>query len=135
MWGALITVIQCNMSNDAEATPSKQRTIGTPWKPGQSGNPAGRPRGSRNRLQDAFVTDLRDLWTERGREILVRVATDQPEVMLKVVASLMPKSVDLNVEASVDVTTFARDFRHALSLLGNEPPRRMRTIEGKSNDR
>src|SRR5262245_33082869 len=27
----------------------------TPWKPGQSGNPAGRPKGSRNRLSEDFI--------------------------------------------------------------------------------
>jgi hypothetical protein len=32
----------------AESTPPKQR--GKPFKPGQSGNPAGRPRGARHRV-------------------------------------------------------------------------------------
>jgi hypothetical protein len=26
-----------------------------PWKPGESGNPAGRPKGSRNKINQAYV--------------------------------------------------------------------------------
>ncbi|WP_458193262.1 DUF5681 domain-containing protein [Bradyrhizobium sp. UFLA05-153] len=29
-----------------------------PWPPGQSGNPAGRPRGSRSKLSESFLSDF-----------------------------------------------------------------------------
>jgi hypothetical protein len=81
----------------------------------------GRPLGSRNKLADAFVTDLRDLWAVRGVEVLERVATDDPATLLKVVASLMPKDLNLHHDVSIDVGDFATRFRAAVALLGNEP--------------
>jgi hypothetical protein len=115
---------------NAEPTATEQlvveqhRVIGVPFKPGQSGNPSGRPRGSRNRLADAFVTDLRDCWQVHGRDALERVARDEPSVLLKVVASLMPK--DLNLSISTDPAAFALTFRAAVEMLGNPAPSKTR---------
>ncbi|MGH6867205.1 MAG: DUF5681 domain-containing protein [Methyloceanibacter sp.] len=36
-----------------------------PWRPGQGGNPAGRRRGSRNRLSEAMIGDLFADWVQR----------------------------------------------------------------------
>jgi hypothetical protein len=109
------------MSNVEPTAPEQRRVVGIPFKPGVSGNPVGRPRGSRNKLADAFVSDLRDLWAVRGVEVLERVATDDPATLLKVVASLMPKDLNLHHDVTVDVGDFAQRFRAAVALLGNEP--------------
>jgi hypothetical protein len=119
------------MSNAEPAAP-KQRVIGTPFPKGTSGNPSGRPRGSRNRLADAFITDVRDVWEVHGRDALERVARDEPATLLKVVASLMPRDVDINLTATVDSVSFAERFRAAVELLGNAPQAKMRTIEHKA---
>jgi uncharacterized protein DUF5681 len=37
-----------------------------PWQPGQSGNPKGRVLGSRNRMSESFLEDLRATWEKRG---------------------------------------------------------------------
>ena len=37
-----------------ENTPEKQ--VASWFKPGQSGNPSGRPKGSRNKLGEEFIT-------------------------------------------------------------------------------
>jgi hypothetical protein len=91
----------------------------------------GRPVGSRNKLTENFVADLRDCWEVHGRDALERVARDEPATLLKVVASLMPKDISLSVTAAVDAGTFAEQFRAAVQLLGNEPPK-MRTIENSN---
>jgi hypothetical protein len=38
-----------------------------PWQPGQSGNPKGRVLGSRNRMSESFLEDLRATWGEAGK--------------------------------------------------------------------
>ena len=54
------------------------------WQPGQSGNIAGRPLGSRNKFSETFMRDLAATWAERGGDILDRVAADEPGKFLAV---------------------------------------------------
>jgi hypothetical protein len=85
------------MSN-GKATPRKHRGLKEPWQKGQSGNPAGRPKGSRNKLGEAFVADLYADWIEHGIEAVQKVRQDRPHDYLKVIASILPK--DLHVKVS-----------------------------------
>ena len=68
-----------------------------PWKPGQSGNPKGRPRGSRNKLSEDFFRDLSEAWTAFGKPALMTAAWTHPVEFVRVVAQLMPKDVDVTV--------------------------------------
>src|SRR4051812_1637419 len=65
----------------------------TTFKPGQSGNPKGRPPGSRNKLGEAFVCALYDDFTQYGVSVIEKVRTEQPAQYLKVVASILPKEL------------------------------------------
>ena len=76
----------------------------TPWQPGQSGNPAGRPRGSRNRLGEAFVDDLFADWRENGSQVIVAVRKADPSTYLRVVASILPKELSVTKATLDDVT-------------------------------
>src|SRR5437899_2901724 len=81
----------------------------------------GRKPGSRNKLAENFISDLKDAWERHGVDALDRVARDEPAVLLKVVASLLPKDINLNVDVAVDATAFADKFRAAQAMLGNLP--------------
>jgi hypothetical protein len=60
------------------------------------GNP-GRPKGSRNKLGEDFIQALAADFERHGAETIERVRVQSPAAYLKVVASLLPKDVNLNV--------------------------------------
>ncbi len=69
---------------------------------GNSGG--GRPKGSRNQLGEAFVADLYADWQANGAETIARVREERPQDYLKVVASILPKNVNLNVSPYEQMT-------------------------------
>jgi hypothetical protein len=79
-------------------TPRKHRNLREPWKPGQSGNPKGRPKGARNRLSTAFLEALEADFDEYGVEAIKAVRETKPEVYVKIVADLLPKEANINVD-------------------------------------
>jgi hypothetical protein len=79
----------------------------TPWKPGQSGNPNGRPIGSRTVFSDNFVRDLASVWSEEGRETMVKTARSNPAVC----ARLIPNDVRVTVEQSLPGNLSAQDWQ------------------------
>jgi hypothetical protein len=117
------------MSNAEATAPVQQRVIGRPFKPGQSGNPAGRAVGSRNRLADSFLLDLKDAWQRHGVDALDRVARDQPEVLVKVIASLLPKDVSIDVNVMHDVGNVVEAYRQMATMLGVDPASGLRRLK------
>jgi len=67
------------------------------FKPGKSGNPKGRPKGSRNKLSEDFFRDLSEAWQAFGKPALMTAAWTHPVEFVRVVAQLMPKDVDVTV--------------------------------------
>src|SRR5262249_15542036 len=61
------------------------------WQPGVSGNPAGRPRGSRNALSEEVICALLRDFRKHGEKAIAKVRRDQPGVYLKVIALLIPR--------------------------------------------
>jgi hypothetical protein len=61
------------------------------WQPGQSGNPAGRVRGSRNKLTEEVICALLRDFQQHGQKAVARVRQTQPASYLKVLALLVPR--------------------------------------------
>jgi Family of unknown function (DUF5681) len=75
--------------------------LAAPWQPGQSGNPAGRPPGSRNKYSEDVLTVMANDWAAGGADVVARVRATDPSTYLRVVASILPKDVLVNVQQSV----------------------------------
>jgi len=61
------------------------------WQPGQSGNPAGRLRGSRNALSEEVICALLRDFRQHGQKAVARVRQTQPAAYLKILALLIPR--------------------------------------------
>src|SRR5690349_10592255 len=70
------------------------------FEKGKSGNPAGRPRGTRDSITQAFLKDLDKHWRQHGPEAIAAAAEQQPALFLKVVASLLPRDVQISAADS-----------------------------------
>lgn len=75
----------------ADETAHKQR--GVPFQPGQSGNPAGRPKGSRSKLSEDFFKALASDFATHGAAAIVAMRDDKPNEYAKMIAGLMTKEV------------------------------------------
>jgi uncharacterized protein DUF5681 len=69
------------------------------WQPGQSGNPKGRPIGSRNKLNEKFILALHDDFAKHGPAVIAEVRETRPEVYLKVIASILPRELHFKSES------------------------------------
>src|SRR5262249_4273694 len=61
------------------------------WQPGQSGNPAGRMRGSRNRLSEEVICALLRDFRKHGEKAIAKVRREQPGVYLRCLTLLIPR--------------------------------------------
>lgn len=89
-----------------EITGDKQDTR---FKPGQSGNPAGRPKGARSKLGEAFIDALLADWQANGIKAIIDMRDDKPADYVKVVASLLPKEVSGPDGEPMEVRTLLGD--------------------------
>jgi len=67
------------------------------WPSGVSGNPNGRPVGSRTAFSGAFMRDLAEVWAEHGKDTMLRTARSSPETFFATCARLLPKDVELTI--------------------------------------
>jgi hypothetical protein len=97
---------------------------------GHSGNGGRRP-GARNRLGETFVADLANCWEKHGAAALEACATEEPATFCRIVATLLPKQAELNIDIEVlhDVTSKLEAFRAMNELLGVNPENGLRRLK------
>jgi len=88
-----------------QATGSKA-VSGRRFQPGQSGNPAGRPRGSRNKLSELFITAMRDDFAEHGPSAVAALRERDPGAYLAAIRSMIPAQAIAENADKVPVTDY-----------------------------
>ena len=105
----------------ARPKPSAQQ-----WRPGQSGNPMGRPIGSRNKLNEKFILALHDDFAKHGPAVIEKVRETRPEIYLKVIASILPRELHFKSANAFDgmsdeeLSTLLVDVRRSLTARAGE---------------
>jgi hypothetical protein len=106
---------RASVAGETPEQTGERRDIATRFKPGQSGNPAGRKKGARARLAEAFIQDMYEAWQTRGAEVIQRVIEDRPHVFIKAVAGLQVKEVNVTTTAVQELSD--DDISAALAAL------------------
>ena len=70
-----------------------RKTGGFP--PGVSGNPAGKPKGSRNRLAGRFFDDLYADWAKGGANAIRDLRDERPHEYVRAVIAALPKNIKI----------------------------------------
>jgi hypothetical protein len=58
----------------------------------------GRPKGSRNKLGEEFLSKLHADFEQHGAKVIATVREKQPAVYLKVIASILPQQLEVKVD-------------------------------------
>jgi hypothetical protein len=65
------------------------------FPPGVSGNPAGKPKGSRNRLPGRFFDDLYADWAKGGAKAIRELREERPHDYVRAVIAALPKNIKI----------------------------------------
>ena len=80
------------------------------FKPGQSGNPKGREKGSRAKFGEQFVKDFMEHWKEHGAKAMDETAKKHPDVYVRVAASIIPKELNLTNDSETTIQEFLEEY-------------------------
>ena len=88
------------------------------WQPGQSGNPLGRPIGTRNRFSEKFVSDIAAAWDRHGGSVIERMVRNEPARFAELCGRLIPKDVQVSLSTRMPGNLEPDDWQAILELLG-----------------
>jgi hypothetical protein len=95
------------------------RAMQKPWefKPGTSGNPAGRPMAARQKLGEKFIAVLQADFDVHGVEIVRQLRENDPARYMQIVANLMPKALEIAIQQQMPLPSLSVDDNIALRSL------------------
>ena len=88
-----------------------KQLMATAWKPGQSGNPKGRPIGARQKISEQLLADLAVVWEHQGESVLRRLAIEDPGKLAQIAYGLLPRDVFISVEQRTPGTSILTNGR------------------------
>jgi hypothetical protein len=101
----------------ADQTTRKQRGPGRPFKPGVSGNPSGRPRGSRNKTTVMLEKLLADDAEAVARSVIAAARAGDMSAARIVLDRLCPVRRDQPIEIDLPSITGASDALAAMGVV------------------
>ena len=106
---------------------------GRMWPPGVSGNPNGRPVGSRSAFSAGFTRDLAEVWADKGKAAMLYTAEKRPAVFFATCARLLPNDVRVTVEQQLPGNLSIEDWtimREIVAAVCRAIPRSKRRSKG-----
>ena len=71
----------------------------------------GRTKGARNKIGEAFLSDMLADWEQHGPNVIETVRMEKPDQYLKVVASILPQQLNVRVSEFDELTEDQLDQR------------------------
>src|SRR5882757_1409935 len=81
-------------------------------------NGGGRKLGARNRLGEQFIADLENTWKKHGPAAMERCAIEEPAQFGRIMASLLPKQIE--VDAAISVFSELQSADEVLAMIADE---------------
>jgi Family of unknown function (DUF5681) len=99
---------------------NQQVSKGHRWQKGQSGNPAGRAIGARQKISEKLLADLASVWETHGESVLERLALTDPGKLATIAYGLLPRDLFISVQqqapGGLDAESWA-SLRRVLDLI------------------